>query len=75
MPGTWKLKGKVLVACNCDWGCPCNFNARPTTGKCEGIIFKQGDLGATTHFRVTKKVEFDHSAKYMAVGPFEYAGP
>ena len=36
MPGSWTLKGTVFVACNCDWGCPCNFNARPTTGKCEG---------------------------------------
>ncbi len=26
----------MLVACNCDYGCPCNFNALPTTGKCEG---------------------------------------
>ena len=31
-----KLNGTVLVACNCDYGCPCNFNARPTMGKCEG---------------------------------------
>ncbi len=31
-----KLSGTVLIACNCDWGCPCNFNARPTTGFCEG---------------------------------------
>ena len=201
MADPWKLSGKVLVTCNCDWGCPCNFNARPTTGKCEGgwtwhidrgsyagveldglnlslyanwpgaihegngvaltlideranpkqraaietllggkvggpwgvlgwtwptvhgpyavaydflldgvkthlkcgnyveiacgpirnpvngaeafpavtlpqgIIFKQGDLGATTHFRVSKDVVYDHSGKYMAVGPFEYAGP
>jgi hypothetical protein len=36
MAESWRLNGKVLVACNCDWGCPCNFNARPTTGKCEG---------------------------------------
>ena len=36
MADTWSLKGSVLVACNCDWGCPCNFNARPTKGKCEG---------------------------------------
>ena len=36
MAEAWHLNGKVLVACNCDWGCPCNFNARPTTGKCEG---------------------------------------
>jgi hypothetical protein len=32
----WTLRGKVIVACNCDYGCPCNFNARPTQGKCEG---------------------------------------
>lgn len=32
----WSLKGTVIVACNCDYGCPCNFNALPTTGKCEG---------------------------------------
>ena len=32
----WNLKGTVLVACNCDYGCPCNFNALPTKGKCEG---------------------------------------
>lgn len=36
MDERWHLNGQVLVACNCDWGCPCNFNARPTTGKCEG---------------------------------------
>ena len=36
MEARWQLSGKVLVACNCDWGCPCNFNARPTAGKCEG---------------------------------------
>lgn len=33
---SWNLKGLVLVSCNCDYGCPCNFNARPTHGKCEG---------------------------------------
>ena len=33
---TWDVKGTVTLACNCDWGCPCNFNARPTYGHCEG---------------------------------------
>ena len=32
----WQLSGNVLIACNCDYGCPCNFNARPTRGHCEG---------------------------------------
>ncbi|MGH3131633.1 MAG: DUF1326 domain-containing protein [Gaiellaceae bacterium] len=36
MAEEWELEGKVVVACNCDFGCPCNFNALPTTGKCEG---------------------------------------
>jgi hypothetical protein len=32
----WTMKGTVTVACNCDYGCPCNFNALPSKGKCEG---------------------------------------
>jgi hypothetical protein len=32
----WRLRGTVLIACNCDYGCPCNFNAPPTKGFCEG---------------------------------------
>lgn len=198
MPAVWSLRGQVLIACNCDWGCPCNFNARPTTGKCEGgwtwhidkgvfgdvkldglnfsvyakwpgaihdgngealllvderadqtqrtaiqtllagkdggpwevfgwtwpkvhgpytatyafaidgtrttltcgdyvdvacgpirnpvtgaeahpgvilpegTILKRADLGTTTQFRVNRGIEFDHSGKYMALGPFEY---
>lgn len=32
----WRVNGNVLIACNCDYGCPCNFNARPTRGDCEG---------------------------------------
>jgi hypothetical protein len=32
----WNLKGTVLISCNCDYGCPCNFNARPSRGFCEG---------------------------------------
>ncbi len=36
MPG-WSLEGTLLIACNCDYGCPCNFNAPPTYGDCEGL--------------------------------------
>ena len=32
----WRVSGNVLIACSCDWGCPCNFNARPTQGFCQG---------------------------------------
>jgi hypothetical protein len=33
----WSMIGDVISACDCDWGCPCNFNAPPTRGGCEGI--------------------------------------
>src|SRR5215467_10658409 len=35
-PHTYSLKGHLLGACSCDWGCPCSFEARPTQGWCEG---------------------------------------
>lgn len=44
-PARWKLKGTAYIACNCDWGCPCNFNARPTKGHCEGGWTWQVDTG------------------------------
>lgn len=32
----WHMKGSLIAGCNCDWGCPCNFNAPPTYVTCEG---------------------------------------
>ena len=32
----WRLKGYLFGSCNCDWGCPCSFDARPTYTKCQG---------------------------------------
>lgn len=33
---SWQLNGNIIIACNCDFDCPCNFNAPPSHGKCEG---------------------------------------
>lgn len=32
----WSLEADFLQACNCDYGCPCEFSAPPTRGFCEG---------------------------------------
>lgn len=42
----WRMKGQVFIACNCDYGCPCNVNARPTHGHCEGGWVWQVEQGA-----------------------------
>jgi hypothetical protein len=34
----WYLVGEEFGSCNCAWGCPCQFNALPTTGRCEALI-------------------------------------
>jgi hypothetical protein len=33
----WTMKGAVLGPCNCDWGCPCNFDVPPSYGNCDGV--------------------------------------
>ncbi|HXE20124.1 DUF1326 domain-containing protein [Castellaniella sp. UC4442_H9] len=34
----WRLEGEWIKSCNCAYGCPCDFNARPTQGSCEGMV-------------------------------------
>lgn len=33
----WSFEAEYLQACNCDYGCPCEFSAPPTKGFCEGM--------------------------------------
>jgi hypothetical protein len=44
----WQMRVYYLDSCNCDWGCPCQFNAKPTHGNCDavtGIHIIQGYYG------------------------------
>lgn len=47
----WRMSGVILGACNCDWGCPCNFDAPPTYGHCDGFytqVIDEGSFGDTS---------------------------
>ncbi len=33
----WEIKGREFGNCNCDYSCPCQFNALPTHGHCRGL--------------------------------------
>lgn len=37
-PAQWRLEGEWLKNCICAYGCPCDFNARPTNGECKGFL-------------------------------------
>ncbi len=44
----WWLRGSLVSECSCDWGCPCNFDAKPTKGHCDGfytIVVGEGRFG------------------------------
>lgn len=46
----WTMDGANFGSCNCDWGCPCNFNVAPSYGHCDGIyVFsvREGRYGET----------------------------
>jgi hypothetical protein len=35
---SWYMKADYVETCNCDFGCPCNFNGFPTYGYCRALI-------------------------------------
>jgi len=47
----WRLQGDWIKNCNCAFGCPCDFNARPTHGNCQGLFGMRIGCG---HFGQTR---------------------
>ena len=41
----WRIRGPEMTTCNCDWGCPCQFNALPTRGDCRAVAAMRIDEG------------------------------
>jgi hypothetical protein len=41
----WEFKGRELVNCTCEYGCPCQFNALPDKGHCYAVAGIQIDEG------------------------------
>ena len=41
----WRMRGPEIANCNCDWGCPCQFNALPTRGNCRAMTAMRIDDG------------------------------
>ena len=51
-----------MMACSCDWGCPCNFDAAPTQGWCDGAYLwavKEGRF-EKTRLDGLKYLQFTH---------------
>ncbi len=46
----WRISGPELATCNCEWGCPCQFNGLPSRGNCRAAVAMRIDKG---HFGET----------------------
>jgi hypothetical protein len=42
---TWTIQAREFIHCNCDYGCPCQFNGRPTHGNCCAVLGFEIDHG------------------------------
>ena len=51
MSDQWMIRGVEYGNCNCDYGCPCQFNAPSTHGCCEAMVSGRIDEG---YFNDTK---------------------
>ena len=46
----WMIRGPEIATCNCEYGCPCQFNALPSHGNCRAAIaihIEEGFFGDT----------------------------
>ena len=66
MPANWRLEGEWLKNCTCAYGCPCDFNAPPTQGHCDGFLGMRITKG---HF---EKVSLDGLSFFVTV---HFPGP
>ena len=47
----WRIEAIDVTTCNCDFSCPCQFNARPTHDHCRaavGFLIDKGHFGDTS---------------------------
>jgi hypothetical protein len=63
---SWRIMADEAVTCNCAWGCPCQFNALPTRGRCEALVAVRIRDG---HYNQTSLAGVSFAAGYWWPGP------
>lgn len=67
----WLIRGPKMASCNCDYGCPCEFNAPPTHDVCEGLEAHRIEEGYFGDVRLDGLVVV---ARYRWPGPVHEGG-
>ena len=67
----WMIKGPKIASCSCAYGCPCEFNAPPTSRPCEGLEAQRIDEGYFGDLRLDGLII---GARYRWPGPVHEGG-
>lgn len=67
----WEIKAREFGNCNCDYSCPCQFDALPTQGFCEASVAFEIDEG---HFGDVKLDGLRMAGIYHWDGPVHEGG-
>jgi hypothetical protein len=67
----WMIEGPKIGGCSCDYGCPCEFNGRPTRKFCEGLEAHRIDRG---HFGKVRLDGLVIGARYRWPGAVHEGG-
>jgi hypothetical protein len=67
----WRMRGPEIANCNCDWGCPCQFNALPTRGNCRAMTAMRIDDG---HFGALDLSGLTWAGMFAWPGPIHEGG-
>ena len=67
----WMIKGPKIASCNCNYGCPCEFNAPPTHDVCEGLEAMEIEEG---YFGDVRLDGLRFAASYRWPGPVHEGG-
>ncbi len=62
----WYIEGVEFGSCNCGYGCPCQFESRPTEGHCRGFEVIRIDNG---HFGALRLAGLSAALLYAWPGP------
>ncbi|MFI8559211.1 DUF1326 domain-containing protein [Pseudomonas putida] len=67
----WRLRGEGVDLCNCDYGCPCQFNALPSHGTCEAAVGYHIEEG---HFADVPLAGLNVACTFFWPGPIHEGG-
>jgi hypothetical protein len=67
----WRVEGMSYGSCNCDYGCPCQFESKPTHGHCRGFEVAEIERG---HFGEVRLDGLRFAIIYAWPGPIYEGG-